>query len=221
MSTAYHPETDGQTEVLNRVLEGYLRCFCSEQPKGWSTVIPWAEYWYNTSYQESAKCTPFETVYGRPPPSLHRFVPGETLVESVSQELQTRDEALRQLKFHLARAQELMVRQADKARRPSQVGVGDWVYLKIRPHRQTTMSSMVQSKLAARYFGPFLVIQQVGAVAFKLQLPETARIHPVFHVSQLKKAVGDHQVEPELPKDLEGEAPSPRPVRVLDKRQVH
>ncbi|KOM49767.1 hypothetical protein LR48_Vigan08g059400 [Vigna angularis] len=220
MSTAYHPESDGQTEVVNRVLEGYLRCFCSEQPKGWCIVLPWAEYWYNTSYQESAKCTPFETVYGRPPPSLHRFVPGETLVEAVNQELQTRDEALHQLKFHLARAQELMVRQADKARRPSQVGVGDWVYLKIRPHRQTTMSSTVHSKLAARYFGPFLVIQQVGAVAFKLQLPESARIHPVFHASQLKKAVGDHRIEQELPTDLEMEEPSPRPVRVLDKRQV-
>ncbi|KOM33587.1 hypothetical protein LR48_Vigan01g314300 [Vigna angularis] len=113
-----------------------------------------------------------------------------------------------------------MARQADKARRPSQVQVGDWVYLKIRPHRQTSMASIVHSKLAARYFGPFLVIQQVGAVAFKLQLPDSARIHPVFHASQLKKAVGDHRVEQELPIDLEVDEPSPRPVRVLDKRQV-
>ncbi|KOM54502.1 hypothetical protein LR48_Vigan10g039400 [Vigna angularis] len=97
MSTAYHPETDGQTEVLNRVLEGYLRCFCSEQPKTWNVVLPWAEYWYNTSYQGAAKCTPFEAVYGRSLPSLSRFIPGETMVEVVAQELQTRDEALQQL----------------------------------------------------------------------------------------------------------------------------
>lgn len=103
MSTTYHPKSDGQTEVLNMVLKGYLRCFCSEQPKRWSSVLPWAEYRYNTNYQGAARCTPFETVYGRPPPSLHRFILGETPIEVVAQELQTKDEALKQLKFHLAR----------------------------------------------------------------------------------------------------------------------
>ncbi|KOM41163.1 hypothetical protein LR48_Vigan04g136100 [Vigna angularis] len=151
---------------------------------------------------------------------MHRFVPGKTLVEAVSHELQTRDEALNQLKFHLTRAQELMVRRADKARRPSNVEVGDWVYLKIRPHRQTSMSSTLHSKLAAQYFGPFPIIQQIGEVAFKLQLPEAAQIHPVFHVSQLKKVVGENRVEKESPIDLEMEGPSSWPIRVLEKRQV-
>ena len=95
MSTAYHLESDGQTEVLNRTLETYLWCFCSEQPKSWTGFIPWAEYWYNTSFQGAACCTPFEVVYGRPPPSLARFVPGETLVEAVAQDLMDRDETLK------------------------------------------------------------------------------------------------------------------------------
>ncbi|XP_017420314.1 uncharacterized protein LOC108330338 [Vigna angularis] len=95
MSTAYHPESYGQMEMLNRVLEGYLRCFYSEKPRGWMTVLPWTEYLYNTNYQGTIRCTPFEAVYGRSPPSLHRFIPGKSLVEVVSQELQTRDEALR------------------------------------------------------------------------------------------------------------------------------
>ena len=101
MSTTYHLESDGQTEVLNRTLETYLWCFCSEQPKSWAGFIPWAEYWYNTSFQGAARCTPFEVVYGRPPPSLARFVPGEMLVEVVSLDLMDRDEALKQLKSHL------------------------------------------------------------------------------------------------------------------------
>lgn len=117
MSIAYHPTTNRQTEVINRILEGCLRCFCSEQPKNWHAVLPWAEYWYNTSYQGAARCTPFETVYGKAPPSLNRFVPGESVVEAVAQDLMTRDEALRQLKFHLSRAQDLMVSQANKKRR--------------------------------------------------------------------------------------------------------
>lgn len=74
MSTAYHPKTDGQTEVVNRIEEGYMRCFCSEQPKSWHAMLPWAKYWYNTSYQGVARCTPFETVYGRAPPSFSKFV---------------------------------------------------------------------------------------------------------------------------------------------------
>lgn len=107
MSTAYHPETDGQTEVINRCLETYLRCFIADQPRTWLQWLPWAEYWYNTTYHVSTGVTPFEVVYGRAPPTLLRFTIGETKVEAVARELQDRDEALRQLKAHLLRAQVL------------------------------------------------------------------------------------------------------------------
>ncbi|KAF2288258.1 hypothetical protein GH714_005348 [Hevea brasiliensis] len=62
MSSAYHSQTDGQTEVLNQSVEQYLRCFASEQPKGWVKWLHWAEYWYNTSFQGAAKLTPFQIV---------------------------------------------------------------------------------------------------------------------------------------------------------------
>ena len=65
------------------------------------------------------------------------------------------------------------------------------------------MPTQLHPKLAAKYYGPFPVVAAVGSVAFKLQLPDTARIHPVFHVSQLKLVVGSHEVQPELPKELQ------------------
>lgn len=173
MSSAYHPQTDGQTEVVNRCLEAYLRCFISDQPKSWAHWIPWAELWYNTSFHISTGFTPFEVVYGRKPPVLVHFLEGETRVEAVAQELRDRDEALRQLKFNLQKAQEQMKMQADKRRKEVQFDVGDWVFLKLRPHRQQSLVQRIHQKLAPRFFGPYQIIQKVGPVAYKLKLPAT------------------------------------------------
>ncbi|CAM8963108.1 unnamed protein product [Rhodiola kirilowii] len=94
MSSAYHPQTNGQTEVINRCLEAYLRCFIADQPKSWAHWVPWAELWYNTNFHVSTGFTPFEVVYARKPPVLVHFLEGETKVEAVAQELRDRDEAL-------------------------------------------------------------------------------------------------------------------------------
>ena len=81
MSTAYHPQSDGQTEVVNRCLENYLRCMASDHPKEWSLWLPLAEYWYNTNHHSSAKFTPYEIVYGQPPPIHIPYLPEATTVE--------------------------------------------------------------------------------------------------------------------------------------------
>nr|GEV11618.1 hypothetical protein [Tanacetum cinerariifolium] len=184
-STAYHPQTDGQTEVVNCSLETYLRCFSSSKPKQGVKWLPWAEYWV-----------------ARLPLKLER------------------DEVLDELKIHLRRAQQLMKVQADGKRRDVQFQVGDQVYLKLRPYRQVTVVRRLCLKLVPRFYGPFEIVEKVGAVAYRLKLPATAAIHPVFHVSQLKAVIGDHVAEPELPMGLtEDMVVVCKPVEVIETRE--
>ncbi|PKI60698.1 hypothetical protein CRG98_018945 [Punica granatum] len=134
MSSAYHPQTDGQTEVIDRCLEQYLHCFVYHQPRLWERYLTWAEYWYNTTYQRSISMTPFEAVYGRPRPVLVGYEPGSTAVNIVEKQLRARDAILQELKSNLAAAQNRMKAAADKHHRDEGFEVGDWVYLKLQPY---------------------------------------------------------------------------------------
>ncbi|KAF5757863.1 putative nucleotidyltransferase, Ribonuclease H [Helianthus annuus] len=190
LSTSYHPQTDGQTEVLNRCLEAYLRCFAHEQPTKWSTYLAWAEYSYNTGYHTSAGMTPFRVVYGREPPSLLPYVMGETKNADLEHQLLDRDDMLKLLRSNLQKAQDRMRNQANTKRRDQTYNVGDYVFLKIQPYRQKSLAKRRFEKLSPRFFGPYRVKRIIGPVAYELELPSDARIHPVFHVSMLKPAHG-------------------------------
>ena len=101
MSSAYHPQTDGQTEVLNRCLETYLRCMTGERPRDWVKWLPMAEWWYNTSYHTATHTSPYEAVYGQTPPLHKPYFPGDSKVEAVDRSLQVREAAIKLLNFHL------------------------------------------------------------------------------------------------------------------------
>ncbi|KAA0046073.1 Transposon Ty3-G Gag-Pol polyprotein [Cucumis melo var. makuwa] len=220
-STAYHPQSDGQTEVVNRGVETYLRCFCNEKPKEWIKSLPWTEYWYNTTYQRSIGMTPFQVVYGRQPPTIVSYGSSPSKNSTVEEMLQERDIILVSLREHLRLAQEQMRLYADRKRRDVEFAVGEYVLLRIRPHRQITVRSRRNEKLAPRFFGPYEIIEKIGPVAYRLQLPENSRIHPVFHVSQLRKLVGQHEnIQPTIQFVNENYTWKSEPEEVIEYRRT-
>lgn len=130
-STAYHPQTDGQTKVTNRCVEGYLRCFCGHRPKEWSKFLHWAEYWFNTNWHSATKVTPFEAVYGRSPPQLLTYLPEDVQDKEVAEAMLSRDIAIQVLRDNLLLAQDRMRKVANAHRTDREFEVGTWVYLKL------------------------------------------------------------------------------------------
>ncbi|KAL4581119.1 hypothetical protein LXL04_017328 [Taraxacum kok-saghyz] len=201
--------------------DAYLRCFAHEQPTKWSSYLSWAEFSYNTGYHTSTGTTPFSIVYGRDPPPLLPYVMGETKNADLEQQLIAHDDMLKLLRLNLTKAQDRICQQANSKRRDLTFQVGDYVFLKIQPYRQKSLAKRRYEKLSPRFFGPYRIKRTVGLVAYELELPADARIHPVFHVSMLKPARGSFSPDsiPPLPitNDLELDVV---PASILDHRWV-
>lgn len=188
MSSAYHPQSDGQTERVNQCLETYLRCFIHSCPRQWLKWISLAEFWYNTSQHSSLGRLPFEVLYGHSP--RHFGLSNESVspvpdVASLMAEHATMWASVRQ---HLLRAQQHMKAQADKGRTERKFNVDDFVDLRLQPYVQSSLAPHAHQKLCFKFFGPFKIIDKIGEVAYKLLLPQGSTVHPVFHVSLLNPA---------------------------------
>lgn len=141
LSSAYHPQTDGQTERVNQCLENYLRCMCFNSPRRWIHWISLAEWWYNTSYHTSLLMTPFQALYGFSPPMVAEDIMPDVPDLRIQEQLKNRQVATQVIKDNLIKAQARIKHQADKRRVEREFTIGDMVYLKIQPYRHSSLSN--------------------------------------------------------------------------------
>jgi hypothetical protein len=220
-SSSYHPESDGQTERVNQCLEQYLRSMAFKEPTKWAAWLPAAEWWYNTSYHTAIKQSPFEALYGYPPPQISEISIPCNVSEETVVTLKEKDHMMQALQHNLTQAQNKMKKFADAKRTERIFQVGDMVYLKMQPYHETALGLRNSLKLTLKYYGPFRVLATVGRVAYKLQLPEGTKLHDVFHVNQLKKHLGPAAVpNPTLPFVTPEGKIKTNPLSILQCRQV-
>jgi hypothetical protein len=188
-SSEYHPQTNGQTERANQILEDMLRACALKYEKSWDRSLSYAEFSYNNSYQASIEMALYEALYGW---QCRTTLFWSQTRESQAFGLEVLKDAEKQVQMvheSLMVAQSRQKSYADKKRRDLSFKIRDFVYLKVSPMRGTRRFR-VKEKLAPRYVRPFNLIDHKGEVAYQLELPpQLSEVHDVFHVSQLKKCL--------------------------------
>ncbi|GJY58307.1 putative nucleotidyltransferase, ribonuclease H [Tanacetum coccineum] len=191
MSTAYHPETDGQSERTIQTLEDMLRACVIDFGKGWVKHLPLAEFSYNNSYHASIKAAPYEALYGRKCRSPVCWAEVGEAQLTGPELIQETTEKIVLIKQRMQAAQDRQKSYADRKRKPMEFEIGDRVMLKVSPWKGVVRFGK-RGKLNPRFVGPFKVLAKVGKVAYRLELPqELSRVHHTFHVSNLKKCYAD------------------------------
>ncbi|GJX79564.1 putative reverse transcriptase domain-containing protein, partial [Tanacetum coccineum] len=191
MSTAYHSETDGQSERTIQTLEDMLRACVLDFGKGWDRHLPLVEFSYNNSYHTSIKAAPFEALYGRKyrSPICWAEVGDSQLTgpEIIHETI----EKIVQIKSRIQADRDRQKSYADVRRKPLEFQVGDKVMLKVSPWKGVIRFGK-RGKLNPHYIVPFKIISKVGTVTYRLELPERlSRVHSTFYVSKLKKYMVD------------------------------
>lgn len=220
MSSGYHPQTDGQTERMNRTLEEMLRSFCggAGMEARWEQYLPLVEFQYNNGTQATTGYSPFFLNAGQHPHTPASLTAGASAVTmrvpAADSWLQTMEEALVAARAAIERAQANQARYYDSRRRAVEYEVGDLVYVAVQGLPKTRRGS----KVAHRRKGPFRVAKRIGKVAYLLDLPATWSVHPVFHVSFLERHRPDSEgwhAPPELAEVVEARYIGPQGSRTL------
>ncbi|KAH0776452.1 hypothetical protein KY290_007863 [Solanum tuberosum] len=221
LSTAFHPQTDGQVERTIQTLEDMLRACVIDFKGNWDDHLPLTEFAYNNNYHSSIQMAPYEALYGRRCRSpIGWFEVGEAGLigpDLVHQAM----EKVKVIQERLETAQSRQKSDTDVRRRALEFEVDDWVYLKVSSMKGV-MRFGKKGKLSPRYIGPYRIAKRIGNVAYELELPqELAVVHPIFHISMLKKCIGDPSLIllTESVRIKDGLSYEEIPIQILD-RQV-
>ena len=216
-----HPQIDGQSERTIQTLEDMLRACVLEFRGNWDTHLPLMEFAYNNNYQASIGMAPYKALYGRkcPTPVCWDEVGERKLVGP--EIVQVTCDKINVIRDRLKIAQDRQKSYADNRRRDLEFEVGDMVFLRISPWKGVLRFGK-RGKLSPRYIGPYRIVERIGEVAYRLELPsDLDRIHDVFHVSMLRKYIPDpSHVVTEQPVEIqENLTYEEEPVQILDRRE--
>ncbi|KAJ1573261.1 hypothetical protein NDA12_005891 [Ustilago hordei] len=185
LSTAYHPQTDGQTERVNQVIEQYLRMYCNYEQNDWADLLDTAAFVYNNTVHNSIGVSPFFACYGWNP-KAHPDIPQRLGVNDPGcfEYLMDGKERCKYLQEQIREAQRRSVDQYNRKHKDIEFKVGDMVYI----NRRNWKTRRPTPKLDTRFAGPYPVQEWVGRRAYRITLPANLRVHDVFHVSMLEPA---------------------------------
>jgi hypothetical protein len=217
--TTYHPQSDGQTEMVSRVIEDMLRMYVMDKLSKWEDYLHLVEFVYNNGYQASLKMIPFEALYGRKGNTLviwdnpaDRPVLGSELLKEM-------EDRMVKIKQNLKADQDRHKVYDDKNRTAREFKVGEHVLLKVNPNKSSLKLGSC-TKLVAKLCGPFEILEKIGSVAYTLALHVSMNVHNVFHVALLNKYLHDpnhvidwHLIQVEIEGDFQV-----HPMRILEKK---
>ncbi|KAA0045487.1 hypothetical protein IC582_016192 [Cucumis melo] len=216
-STTFHPQTDGQTERLNQILEDMLRACVLEFLGSWDSHLHLMEFAYNNNYQAAIGMATFEVLYGRccKSPVFWGEIGEQGLLGL--ELVQTTNTAMQKIRARMLTAQSRQKSYANVRRKDLEFDVGDMVFLKVAPMKGVLRFEK-KGKLSPRFVGPFEILERTGPVAYRLVLPPSLSIvHDVFHVSMLRKYVADstHVVDFEPLQINENLSYEEQPIEIL------
>jgi hypothetical protein len=218
-NTTYHPESDGQTKRVNQVIEDMLRMYVMDKPSKWKDYLHLVEFSYNNGYQASLKMSPFEALYGR---KCNTPIRWDNLADRAViglELLREMEEKMLKIKHNLRASQDKKKIYADKGITHREFKVGDHVFLKLKANISSLKLGNC-SKLAARFCGPFEILERIRPIAYMIALPASMSIHNVLHVSLLKKYIPDanHVIDWNVIQVEQENTFQVHPIRILDQK---